>query len=129
MEEINLEEIKQKTTVSVVFLSLRNLGIQGVSIIGFFLLTILLGTGDVGLFAIVAESVGILGYFSDIGLASALIQQKDEVTKDELQTTFLIQQILVIISLIIFSFIAEAFSLVFLFPFINSISFPKSCHN
>ena len=105
MEEINLEEIKQKTTVSVVFLSLRNLGIQGVSIIGFFLLTILLGTGEVGLFAIVAESVGILGYFSDIGLASALIQQKDEVTKDELQTTFLIQQILVIISLIIFSFI------------------------
>jgi len=110
MEEINLEEIKQKTTTSVVFLSLRNLGIQGVSMMGFFFLTILLGTGEVGLFAIVAESVGILGYFSDIGLASALIQQKDEVTKDELQTTFLIQQILVIVSLIVISFIFSKIS-------------------
>lgn len=111
MEEINLEEIKQKTTASVIFLSLRNVGIQGISMIGFFLLTILLGTGEVGLFAIVAESVGILGYFSDIGLASALIQQKDEVTKDELQTTFLIQQTLVIISLIVISFIFSRISI------------------
>ncbi|MFA5828018.1 MAG: oligosaccharide flippase family protein [Candidatus Shapirobacteria bacterium] len=105
MEEINIEEIKQKTTTNVVFLSLRNIGLQAISTIGFFLLTILLGTGEVGLFAIVAESVGILGYFSDIGLASALIQQKNDVTKEDLQTTFLIQQILVIVSLIVISLI------------------------
>lgn len=101
MEEINLQEIKQKTTKNVLFLSLRNIGIQGISIIGFFLLTILLGPGDVGLFAVVSESVSILGYFSDIGLAAALIQKKDEVKKEDLQTTFTIQQILVFISLII----------------------------
>lgn len=101
MEEINLQEIKHKTTSSVIFLSLRNIGIQAVSFLGFFLLTYILGTREVGIFAIVAESVGILGYFSDIGLAAALIQQKTEVTKQELQTTFTVQQILVIIALII----------------------------
>jgi len=101
MEEINIEAIKQKTTVSVVFLSLRNIGIQAVSTIGFFLLTLLLGTGEVGLFAIVAESVGILGYFSDVGLASALIQQKESVTKKDLQTTFVIQQLLVLLALLV----------------------------
>jgi PST family polysaccharide transporter len=101
MEEVNIETIKQKTTVSVVFLSLRNIGIQAISFLGYFLLTLILGTGDVGLFAIVAVSVSILSYFSDIGLASALIQQKEDVTKDDLRTTFVIQQILVLIALFI----------------------------
>ena len=111
MEEIDIQEIKNKTTKNVLFLSLRNIGIQSVSIIGFFLLTILLGTGEVGLFAIVAESVGILGYFSDIGLAAALIQKKDEVKKEELQTTFTIQQILVFISLIVIFFVYSKISI------------------
>jgi len=105
MEEINLQEIKEKTTKNVLFLSLRNIGIQSISILGFFLLTILLGRGEVGLFAIVAESVSILGYFSDIGLAAALIQKRDEIKKEHLQTTFSIQQILVFISLILVFFI------------------------
>ncbi|MFA6185054.1 MAG: oligosaccharide flippase family protein [Candidatus Shapirobacteria bacterium] len=110
MEEIDLQEIKNKTTKNVLFLSLRNIGIQAISVIGFFLLTILLGVGEVGLFAIVAESVSILGYFSDLGLAAALIQKKDEVKKEELQTTFTIQQILVVISLIVTYFIFTKFS-------------------
>jgi O-antigen/teichoic acid export membrane protein len=100
MAEIDLQEIKHKTTSSVIFLSLRNIGIQAVSFVGFFILTILLGTGEVGLFAIVAESVGILGYFSDVGLAAALIQKKDKIKKADLQTTFFIQQLLVILCLI-----------------------------
>lgn len=100
MAEVNLQEIKHKTTSNVLFLSLRNIGIQAVSVIGFFILTILLGTGEVGLFSIVAESVGILGYFSDIGLAAALIQKKEKVKKSDLQTTFFIQQLLVFLSLV-----------------------------
>lgn len=99
MEEVEIASIKHKTTVSVVFLSLRNIGIQAISTVGFFLLTILLGAGEVGLFAIVAESVAILGYFSDVGLASALIQKKQSITIPELRTTFLIQQVLVLIAL------------------------------
>ncbi|MDD4938184.1 MAG: oligosaccharide flippase family protein, partial [Candidatus Shapirobacteria bacterium] len=105
METIDLEEIKQLTTKNVLFLSLRNIGIQTISVVGFFILTILLGTGEVGLFAIVAESVSILGYFSDIGLAAALIQKKDSIKKSELQTTFVIQQILVFLCLITISIV------------------------
>jgi O-antigen/teichoic acid export membrane protein len=110
MEEINLQEIKEKTTKNVLFLSLRNIGIQSISVLGFFLLTILLGRGEVGLFAVVAESVSILGYFSDIGLAAALIQKKDEIKKEHLQTTFTIQQILVFISLVIVFFVYSKIS-------------------
>jgi len=111
MDETEISQIKDKTTVSIIFLTLRNFGIQGISMIGFFLLTILLGRGDVGLFAIVAESVGILGYFSDVGLASALIQQKEKPNKSELQTTFAIQQVLVVIALFIVIIIYPKISL------------------
>lgn len=110
MEQIDIQEIKHKTTKNVLFLSIRNFGIQSISTLGFFLLTILLGTGEVGLFAVVAESVGILGYFSDVGLAAALIQKKENVTKKELQTTFVIQQILVIISLVVIGILYSQFS-------------------
>jgi len=110
MEEIDLQQIKKKTTKNVFFLSLRNIGIQAVSVVGFFILSILLGAGEVGLFAIVAESIGILGYFSDIGLAAALIQKRDKVKKAELQTTFVIQQILVFLCLVVISIVFSRIS-------------------
>ena len=44
MDQNDLQEIKHKTTSSVIFLSLRNIGIQAISFIGFFLLTYILGT-------------------------------------------------------------------------------------
>jgi len=100
MEIQEVENIKIKTTTSIIFLTIRNFGIQAVSMLGFFILTILLGTGEIGLFAIVAESVSILGYFSDVGLAPTLIQQKHTPTTKQLRTSFFIQQVLVIIALV-----------------------------
>ncbi|HBP51253.1 MAG: Polysaccharide biosynthesis protein [Candidatus Shapirobacteria bacterium GW2011_GWE1_38_10] len=100
MEKQEVNKIKIQTTHNILFLTLRNFGIQGISVIGFFLLTIILGKGEVGLFAIVAESIGILGYFSDVGLASALIQQKEEPDKISLRTTFTVQQLLVFLCLL-----------------------------
>lgn len=101
METYKIEEIKKLTTKSVFYLSFRNFGIQLIATLGFFLLTILLGIGEVGLFAFVAESISILGYFSDIGLTSALIQKKEKIEDNDLRTTFTIQQILVIIGLLV----------------------------
>lgn len=103
MSLTEIDHVKAKAARGVFFLSLRNLAIQSVSTLGFFLLTVLLGAEDVGLFAIVAESVAILGYFSDIGLASVLIQQKDRPSISQLRTTFFIQQLLVAIALLIVS--------------------------
>lgn len=101
MEESAIEIIKQKTTKGIVFLSFRNLSVQAISIAGFFILSLLLDPGEIGLFAVVAETIGILAYFSDVGLASALVQQKKEVNPKDLQTAFTVQQFLVITSLII----------------------------
>lgn len=110
MEIKEVEQIKKQTTHNILFLTLRNFGIQAISVVGFFILTIVLGRGEVGLFAIVAETIGILGYFSDVGLASALIQQKEDPDKVSLRTTFTIQQILVLLCLTVVAFFYPNFS-------------------
>lgn len=105
MDKKQIKDLKQTTTKNVFFLTLRNLSLRLISSVGFFILTLILGAGEVGLFAIVNDSISILGYFSDLGLASALIQQKKAIEKKQLQTTFFIQQSLVLIGIIIVSII------------------------
>ncbi|RLC33749.1 hypothetical protein DRH14_04345, partial [Candidatus Shapirobacteria bacterium] len=96
---IDIHQIKRRSIVSLFFLTIRNFVIQAISSIGFFALTFLLLPTEVGLFGIVAETVAILGYFSDLGFVSALIQQKENVKKKELRTAFTTQQIIVFISI------------------------------
>lgn len=105
MEAEKINQIKQQSTSGVIFLTIRNLGIQAVSVIGFFILTLILGPADVGLFAIVSESVSLLGYFSDLGLAAALIQTHRRPSLSQLRSTFAIQQILVVLSIILVSLV------------------------
>ncbi|MGB9706547.1 MAG: oligosaccharide flippase family protein [Microgenomates group bacterium] len=102
--EINLAEIKQKAVKGVVTLTGRTFFLQFISFFGFFLLTVFLNQAEIGLFFAVSELVGILGYFSDIGLAAALIQKKEEPKLKEIRSTFTIQQSLVLflVSLIFF---------------------------
>ncbi|HOZ80648.1 MAG TPA: oligosaccharide flippase family protein [Candidatus Woesebacteria bacterium] len=103
--DLDVNSIKDKSTSGVLFLTIRNIGIQSVSVLGYFILTIILGTSEVGLFAIVAESISILGYFSDIGLAAALIQKKETPSKKEFDSTFTFQQLLVSIGLVVVSLV------------------------
>ncbi len=60
-----------------------------------FLLTIFLSPAEYGIFFVVSAVVNFLIYFSDIGLAAALIQKKDQIEEADLVTTFTIQQFLV----------------------------------
>jgi len=96
-----IETIKKKSTVGIIFLSLRNFLIQSISAIGYFLLTFFMGVAEAGLFDIVNEIVSIFGYFSDLGFVAALIQKKDKPKKKEMQTAFTFQQIIVFLSLLL----------------------------
>jgi len=95
-EEINIQLIKQRAIKGVVFLSGRMFLLQFVSFLGFFLLTVFLDQAEIGLFFAISELVAILGYFSDVGLAAALIQKKEKPTVKDIQSTFTIQQVLVL---------------------------------
>jgi len=100
-EEMNLAAVKNRAIKGVVFLSGRMFLLQAISFFGFFLLTVFLGKEEIGLFFAVSELVAILGYFSDVGLAAALIQSKEKPTTQEIRSTFTIQQALVISLLIL----------------------------
>lgn len=117
MNELGLKEVKKRAMTGVLTLTSRTFFLQSVSFLTTFLLTVFLEPSVFGIFFVVSALISFLGYFSDIGLAAALIQKKEEVTNDDLRTTFTIQQLLVgIIVLMILGFsgqIASFFNLDF----------------
>ena len=91
MKEHTLNTIKKRSVTGVIITG----GAQAVSLAGGFVLSILLDPTIFGIYTIVVASAVFLGYFSDIGLAAALIQKKDKISAIDLATTFTIQQMLV----------------------------------
>lgn len=96
MEEIDIATIKNKSLKGIFALTSRTFILQLVAFGATFLLTIFLNPATFGIFFVVSAIISFLSYFSDIGLAAALIQKKERLTQDDLATTFTIQQILVL---------------------------------
>ncbi len=96
MAEIDIELIKRRSVVGVVALTARTFLLQIIAFGATFLLTLFLSPETFGVFYVVSAIISFLAYFSDIGLAAALVQKKEEVTREDLGTTFVIQQVLVI---------------------------------
>ena len=94
--EIDLATVKGRAVKGIATLTGRTFLLQVISFLGFFALTVFLGTEEIGLFFAVSELVAILGYFSDIGLAAALIQKKEKPDLADIRSTFTIQQSLVL---------------------------------
>lgn len=103
--EISLETVKERSVKGVVVLTGRTFLLQIIGLVAQLFLFAYLGRYEFGVFAIVSAIINFLVYFSDIGLAAALIQKKDKPTDTDLKTTFLVQQVLV------FSLIAIVFLL------------------
>src|SRR3989338_514581 len=110
MEEVDIAAIKKRSIRGVFALVSRTFVIQIVGFVVNFLLTIFLSPSVFGIFFVVSAVIVFFSYFSDIGLAAALIQKKEPITNDDLKTTFTIQQILVIFLVIIAFIFSNAVS-------------------
>lgn len=104
MQEIDIATIRQKAVKGIVALTGRTFFIQVIAFGATFLLTIFLTPAIFGIFYVVSACISFLTYFSDIGLAAALIQKKEVLTDSDLTTTFTIQQGLVLSLCIIMLF-------------------------
>lgn len=106
MEQENLavETIKERSVRGIVVLTGRTFLLQIISLVSQLLLFAYLGKYEFGVFAIVSAIINFLTYFSDIGLAAALIQKKEKPSETDLKTTFTVQQTLVLslISIVLF---------------------------
>ncbi|HUV71528.1 MAG TPA: oligosaccharide flippase family protein [Clostridia bacterium] len=108
-DEIDLSLVKKRSLVGVVSLVSRSFLIQGIAFGSTFLLTVFLDPQTFGVFYLVSAFINFFAYFSDVGLAAALIQKKEKVTDEDLRTTFGVQQFLVL-ALLIFIFILSPFA-------------------
>jgi O-antigen/teichoic acid export membrane protein len=95
IEDIHIEQIKKRSIRGVFSLTVRRIILRIIGQVAYIVLARILSPEDYGLFIIVSFIVNFFGFFSDIGLAAALIQKKEELTKEDLRTTFTVQQILV----------------------------------
>jgi O-antigen/teichoic acid export membrane protein len=115
MEEIDIALVTKRSIKGIFALTSRTFVVQLVSFASNLLLTIFLSPAVFGVYFVVSAAIAFLSYFSDIGLAAALIQKKEEITQEELRTTFTIQQILVgtvvILALALSPFIAKFYNL------------------
>lgn len=94
-QEFDYQEVKKRAGRGVAALISRTFAIQVISFIATFSLTIFLDPSIYGIFFLVSAVINFLSYFSDIGLAAALVQKKKELSREDLVTTFTIQQLLV----------------------------------
>ena len=108
MEEFDVSSVAKKSVRGILALTSRTFFIQTVSFGANFLLTIFLSPAMFGVFFVVSAVVAFLSYFSDVGLAAALIQKKENITQEDLKTTFTIQQALVII-LVLLALVSSGF--------------------
>ncbi|KKQ14678.1 MAG: Polysaccharide biosynthesis protein [Candidatus Daviesbacteria bacterium GW2011_GWA1_36_8] len=99
--EISLETVKKRSVKGVVTLTARYFVLYGITAVAQIFLGVYLTRGEYGVFGVVSAAVNFFIYFSDIGLAAALIQKKEKPTQTDLKTTFTIQQVMVVTLLII----------------------------
>lgn len=102
--KVSFPTIKGKIVSGVYALTTRTFILQAVAFGATFILTILLNPEAFGIFFIVSAVISFLSYFSDVGLAAALIQKETQPTRQDLVSVFTLQQVLVG-SIVIIAFI------------------------
>ncbi len=102
MSSLNIDNIKLKAFKGVFTLTFRRLILKVIDTVGVIILARALTQDVFGIFGIISFVVfTFLSFFSDIGFGAALIQKKEELTQNDIRTTFTIQQSLVTLLLII----------------------------
>lgn len=97
----NIAEIKKKSVSGVVSYSVRTVLLYIIAIVATGFLSAFLKPEEFGVYFVVTSVIGIFTFLSDIGLAAALVQKKEAPTKEELRTTFTIQQLLAVLIFVI----------------------------
>lgn len=89
-----VSEIKKRAMTGAVSYFLRTLFLQGIGFVSIIVLSKYFSPTDFGIYGIVVQIIGILIFFSDVGLAATLIQKKEEPSTKDYRTAFTVQLIL-----------------------------------
>ncbi len=92
--ELELKQIKQRSVIGAISYVGRTAVLQGIGLVATLLLSAFFSPEDFGVYGIVTQIIGLLIFFSDIGLAAALVQKKTTPSLKEYRTAFTVQAIL-----------------------------------
>ena len=93
-DEAQIQQIKERTLTGAISYFLRTIFLQLIGLVAVFLLSAFFTPADFGVYGFVVQIIGLLIFFSDIGLAAALVQKKTEPTKGEYRVAFTVQWLL-----------------------------------
>lgn len=94
LDQDQLTDIKRKSVSGAVSFLVRTAILQGIGLVSAFVLSAFFSPEDFGIYGFVTQIIGLMIFFSDIGLAAALIQKKNEPKLTEYRTAFTVQQLL-----------------------------------
>src|SRR5690606_22841010 len=87
-----IDEVKKRSMSGAISYFARTILLQIIGLVSAVILSAVFGPAEFGLYGFVIQIIGILVFFSDIGLAAALVQKKSEPTQKEYATVFTVQQ-------------------------------------
>jgi len=119
--EIALDTVKTRAVKGVVMLTGRTFVLSVLSLVATGFLTVFLDPKDFGVFWIVTAIVNFMSYFSDVGLAAALIQKKEKPEDIDLKTTFTVQMGMVVFIVLLLIFTTPIFTKVYHFDFESNL--------
>lgn len=91
MEELDIIALGKQSIKSVLALISQTFVVQIISTIALLIVFTILTPSDVGIFVAVTAVRRIIDFFTDFGFGAALVQKKNELTQEDLNTSFTIQ--------------------------------------
>jgi len=89
-----IKSIKKRSVTGAISYFMKTALLQFLGLTTAFILSAFLDPEDFGVYGYVTQIIGLLIFFSDIGLAASLVQKKEEPTLTDYQTAFTVQQAL-----------------------------------
>ena len=115
MEELDLLTLGKQSIKSVLALISQTFIVQIISAVSLIIVLTVLTPAEVGIFVAVTAMRRIVDFFTDFGFGAALVQKKQQLTLEDLRTSFTIQAsitfIIFIITLLMRNQIADFFKL------------------
>ena len=93
-DEEEIARIKQRSVSGAFSYFLRTAFIQIIGLVSALVLSAFFSPEDFGIYGFVIQIIGLLIFFSDVGLAAALVQKKSEPTKQDYRVAFTTQWLL-----------------------------------
>lgn len=94
MDELDLSILKKRSVHGVLALVSRTFVLNLVSLLAFIVISSQLAANQLGIYTAVIAIQRVISFFTDFGFGAALVQKKEEITRDDIKTAFTLQSVL-----------------------------------